>query len=373
MAYHLVFSEESNTNNLSGGGMWLLWRRYVIDIGLLKLSCLAFGVKHSVEIKSLLQQSFCFHRKFIATLGTAVAANLWNDTTMDSPSRDPNHSAASRPLKSWKDSWRMHRRRCWWQFPKGDWTLDGTGYMKKTSWMSKFSNKKHQIGLFHLDIVLIWKDEQNKVSDCSRIDMMEKNTPNCPHSLSRYLCFSLRASRQAVAYAEFLASPDPNSALQQHAERWLLPAAHPRCAAAKWWASSAPQKWGTSGEFTRNETFPDGKWCATDLELKNSSKTSQKNGLHGDFTEQINPQPVATPQGRGRCAAPGQLAAAHRWPRGSGRRGAALGGALAANGRGGFPHRCQHTSKKHSPRLKKCQKNGNDLVNLVWILHTVIY
>jgi hypothetical protein len=109
------------------------------------------------------------------------------------------------------------------------------------------------------------------------------------------------------------------------------------------------------------------------LELKNSSKTSQKNGLHSDFTEQINPQPVATPQGRGRCAAPGQLAAAHRWPRGSGRRGAALGGALAANGRGGFPHRCQHTSKKHSPRLKKCQKNGNDLVNLVWILHTVIY
>jgi len=54
--------------------------------------------------------------------------------------------------------------------------------------------------------------------------MEKKNKPNCPHSLSRYL--------QAVAYAEFLASPDPNS-LQQHAERWLLPAAHPRCAAGE--------------------------------------------------------------------------------------------------------------------------------------------
>ena len=34
---------------------------------------------------------------------------------------------------------------------------------------------------------------------------------------------------------------------------------------------------------TRNETFPDGKWCATDLELKNSSKHPTKNGLHSDL------------------------------------------------------------------------------------------
>lgn len=42
----------------------------------------------------------------------------------------------------------------------------------------------------------------------------------------------LKDAQEAVAYAEFLASPDPNSALQQHAERWLLPAAHPRAVAA---------------------------------------------------------------------------------------------------------------------------------------------
>ena len=107
----------------SGGGMWLIsaswnWVVWLLVSNILLKSSLYF------------QQSFRFHRKFIATLGKAVAANLWNDTTMDPPSRDPNHSAASRPLKSWKDSWRMHRRRCWWQFPKGDWTLDGTGYTK---------------------------------------------------------------------------------------------------------------------------------------------------------------------------------------------------------------------------------------------------
>lgn len=43
----------------------------------------------------------------------------------------------------------------------------------------------------------------------------------------------LKDAQEAVAYAEYLASPDVSSALQQHAERWLLPeAAHPRAVAA---------------------------------------------------------------------------------------------------------------------------------------------
>eukprot|EP00435_Cladocopium_sp_Y103_P065052 s768_g26.t2 len=43
----------------------------------------------------------------------------------------------------------------------------------------------------------------------------------------------LKDAQEALAYAKFLASPDPSSALQQHAERWLLPeAAHPRAVAA---------------------------------------------------------------------------------------------------------------------------------------------
>lgn len=43
----------------------------------------------------------------------------------------------------------------------------------------------------------------------------------------------LKDAQEAVAYAEYLASPDASSALRQHAERWLLPeAAHPRAVAA---------------------------------------------------------------------------------------------------------------------------------------------
>ena len=70
MASHLVFSEESKTNNL--------WRWYVSDnMGLLKLSCLAFSVKHSAKL-SFSQGN---HRENIQHCGNN-----------------------GRPLKSWKDS-----------------------------------------------------------------------------------------------------------------------------------------------------------------------------------------------------------------------------------------------------------------------------
>ena len=53
------------------------------------------------------------------------------------------------------------------------------------------------------------------------------HSPHCHPSSLPSLPYARRS--QAVAYAEYLASPDVSSALRQHAERWLLPeAAHPR-------------------------------------------------------------------------------------------------------------------------------------------------
>ena len=126
----------------------------------------------------------------------------------------------------------------------------------------------------------------------NRHDGKEKRTP-----IARIPCLGMLFSscRQAVAYAEFLAAPDPNSALQQHAERWLLPAAHPRCAAAdgRVQPKTGGNPWGNHVEIhgeimgryhsqwnkplTENDVQPTWSWM--------SSKTSnQKMGYPGELT-----------------------------------------------------------------------------------------
>ena len=253
----------------------------------------------------------------------------------------------------------------------------------KTSWMSKFSNKKPSdwsIPSRYCTHLERWWTKQGFRLFQNRHDGKEKQTqlPAFPVSLS------------------------PGRGLRRvpGLPRSKLPAA----ACGEVAAASGTSQVCSRRVTTRNETFPDGKWCATDLELKNSSKHPTKNGLHSDLgMDQYLLIPllvgwtsiyqlfwcspgvqVATPQGRGRCVASGQLAAAHRWwPRGSGRSGAALGGTLATNGRGGrdenmakteetlgFPHRCQYTSKKHSPRTQEMSRNFDDylMVNLVCII-----
>ena len=132
----------------------------------------------------------------------------------------------------------------------------------KTSWMSKFSNKKPSdwsIPSRYCTHLERWWTKQGFRLFQNRHDGKEKQTqlPAFPVSLS------------------------PGRGLRRvpGLPRSKLPAA----ACGEVAAASGTSQVCSRRVTTRNETFPDGKWCATDLELKNSSKHPTKNGLHSDL------------------------------------------------------------------------------------------